>query len=90
MSDPCDRTDCSLLGSSVHGILQARILELSCCALLLGIFFTRGWNLGLLHCRQMIHHLSYEGRGVGCMYILMADVCIYLGFPAGSDSKESA
>ena len=27
MSHSCDSTDCSLLGSSVHGILQARILE---------------------------------------------------------------
>ena len=27
MSNSCDPTDCSLLGSSVHGILQARILE---------------------------------------------------------------
>ena len=27
MSDSCDPMDCSLLGSSVHGILQARILE---------------------------------------------------------------
>ena len=27
MSDSCDPMNCSLLGSSVHGILQARILE---------------------------------------------------------------
>ena len=27
MSDSCDPMDCSLPGSSVHGILQARILE---------------------------------------------------------------
>ena len=27
MSDPCDLTKCSLPGSPVHGILQARILE---------------------------------------------------------------
>ena len=27
MSDSCDCMDCSLPGSSVHGILQARILE---------------------------------------------------------------
>ena len=27
MSDSCDPTDCSLPGSSVHEILQARILE---------------------------------------------------------------
>ena len=27
VSDSCDSVDCSLPGSSVHGILQARILE---------------------------------------------------------------
>ena len=27
MPDPCDPMDCSLPGSSVHGIVQARILE---------------------------------------------------------------
>ena len=39
-------------GFSVHGILQARTLELSCHALLQGIFPTQGSNprlLGLLH-----------------------------------------
>ena len=28
VSDSCDPMDCSLPGSSVHGIFQARILEL--------------------------------------------------------------
>ena len=27
VSDPCDPTDCSLPGSSVHGILEVRVLE---------------------------------------------------------------
>ena len=42
----CDPTDCSLLGSSVHGILQAR----SSRFLLQGIFPTQGSNPGLPHC----------------------------------------
>ena len=45
-----DPMDCSLPGSSVHGIPQARILEW--VALLQGIFLTQGSNLhllGLLH-----------------------------------------
>ena len=29
--------------------------------LLQGIFPTRGWNLGLLHCRQTLYHLSHQG-----------------------------
>ena len=54
--------DCSPPGSSVHGILPARILELSCRSLLQGIFQTQGSNLGLLHCRQILYHLSHHGR----------------------------
>ena len=86
-------------GSSVHGILQARILEwvamtfsresswprdwtrvsyiagqfftiwareapkdtftLGCHSLLQVIFPTQGSNLGLLHCRQILYHLSH-------------------------------
>ena len=29
--------------------------------LLQGIFLIQGSNLGLLHCRQILYHLSYEG-----------------------------
>ena len=46
----CDPIDCSPPGSSVHGILQAGILEW--VALLQGIFLTQGLNphlLSLLH-----------------------------------------
>ena len=32
-----------------------------CHALLQGIFPTPGSNLGLPHCRQILHHLSYQG-----------------------------
>ena len=27
-----------------------------------GIFLTQGLNLGLLHCRQILYHLSHQGR----------------------------
>ena len=40
----CNPMDCSPPGSSVHGILQARILEWGCHALLQGIFPTQGSN----------------------------------------------
>ena len=42
----CDPVDCSLPGSSVHGILHAKILE---WVLLQGIFLTQGSNLCLFH-----------------------------------------
>ena len=38
----CDTMDCSLPGPSVHGILQARILEWVTCPLLQLIFTTQG------------------------------------------------
>ena len=88
--------DCSSPGSSVHGILQARILEwfampssrgsfqlrsptlqadsspseppgkpkntgVGSLSLLQGILPTQGLNPGLLHCRQILYKLSYQG-----------------------------
>ena len=47
--------------SSVHGILQARILEWVAIPFSRGIFPTRGSNLGLLHCRKILYHLSCLG-----------------------------
>ena len=56
----CDPKDCSLPGSSVHGIFQARILEW------VAITFSReysnpGFEPSLLHCRQILYHLSCWG-----------------------------
>ena len=67
----CDPTDCSLPGSPVHEILQARILEwvvfpstgdLSNPGSIPGLErspvegnTTQGSNLGLLHCRQILY-----------------------------------
>ena len=41
----CDPMDCSPPGSSVHGILQARILEWVAIFSSRGIFLTQGSNL---------------------------------------------
>ena len=51
--------DCSLADSSVLRILQARILEWVAIHFSRGIFPTQGSNLGLPHCRQILHHLSH-------------------------------
>ena len=56
----CDPMDCSPPGFSVHGILQARIQE---CV---GISFSRVENLGLLHFREIPHHLSHQGSLLIC------------------------
>ena len=53
---------CSPPGSSVHGILQAGILEWGCHVLLQGIFLTQGSNPGLPHCGQMVYPLSHTNE----------------------------
>ena len=40
-----------------------------CHSLLQGIFLTQGLNLGLLHCRKILHRLSHQGSLHMCMYI---------------------
>ena len=35
-------------------------------SLLQGIFLTQGSNLGLLHCRQILYHLSHQGSPSSC------------------------
>ena len=55
-----DSMDCSPLGSSVHKISQARILEWVPSLDPQGIFLTQGLKPGLLHCRQFLYQLSYK------------------------------
>ena len=52
LCNPMDRT---LLGSSVHEILQAKNTGVGCHSLLQGIFLTQGSNLHLLPCRWILH-----------------------------------
>ena len=58
----CDPMDCSPQGSSVHRILQARILEGVVVLIPRGIFTTQGSNLGLLHCLRILYHLSHKNH----------------------------
>ena len=44
MSDSCDPINCSLLGSSVHGILQARIPEWAAISFSRGTSQPRNWT----------------------------------------------
>ena len=54
--------DRNLPGSSVRGILQARILEWVAISFSKGIFPTQESNTGLLHCRKILCQMSYEAR----------------------------
>ena len=56
-----DPVDCSPLGSSVLGVLQARKLEGISHFLPQGILPTQGSKPGLLNCRQILHRLSHQG-----------------------------
>ena len=60
MSDSCDPMDCSLPGSSVHGIFQARVLE--------WVAIARSADLpdpeiepGSPALQEILYQLSYEG-----------------------------
>ena len=71
----------SLSGFSVHGILPARILEWVAIPLLQGIFLTQGSNLGLLHCRRILYHLSHQESlfiGFHCIFWIWVFCQIYI------------
>ena len=57
----CDHMNCSLPGSSCPWDSPGKNTGMGCHFLLQGIFQTQESNPGLLHCRQMIYQLSYEG-----------------------------
>ena len=61
----CDPMGYSPRGSSVHGFLQARILEYS---LLQGIIPTQGSKPGLLHCRRILYHWATRVRYIYCAH----------------------
>ena len=55
VSNSCDPMDCSLPGSSVYGISQARILEKVVIFFSRGVFPTQELNLCLLYCRWILY-----------------------------------
>ena len=57
----CDPMDCILPGLSVHGDSLGKNTVMGCYAFLQGIFPTQGFNPGLLHCRQILYQLNYQG-----------------------------
>ena len=46
-------------------VAQMHLTGVGCHALLQGIFPTQGSNPGLLHCRCILYHLSYQGSPPG-------------------------
>ena len=67
----CDAIGCSLPGSSVHGLFQARILEWVAMSSSRGSFPTQGSNPDLLHCRLILYHLSHQS-----IYVYVFSICV--------------
>ena len=66
-------TLCDPMDYTVHGILQARILEWVAFCFSRGIHPTQGSNPGLPHCRWIVYQLSHKGSqriGVGMLSLL--------------------
>ena len=58
----CDPLNCSPLGASIHGILQARILEWVAIPFSKASFWPRDWTC-LPHCRQILYRLTQGTLG---------------------------
>jgi len=58
-----------------------------CHSLLQGIFLTQRLNLDFLHCRQILYHLSHQGRPIALVlkskFLLMAYMAVYELIPSG-------
>ena len=81
----------SVLSDSLwsHGLYLTRLLcpwnspskntGVGCHFLLQGTFLTQGSNPGLLHCRQIFYHLSYQGSLPGLMGAISKDLKFSIG-----------
>ena len=82
MSNSLWPQDCTLPGSSVHESLQVRV-----GTLFPGDLPDTGMNQCLLHCRQILYQLSYQGSTQRllhmyiyslCKYYILLYVCLYI------------
>ena len=81
--------DCNPPGSSVHGILQARILEWVVISSSRESSLTQGLNLRLLHCRQILYRLSHQGSPIICCWSLKTLLTLLL-LPSGQSQDSDA
>ena len=56
----CHAIDCSRQALLCPWNSAGKNTVVGCHSLLQGIFLTQGWNPGLLHCGQILHHLSHQ------------------------------
>ena len=81
--------DCSLPGSSVRGILQARILEWVACALLQGIFPTHGLNPHLLRLPELAGGFFTTSIAAAAAAAKSLQLCLTLCDPIDSSPPGS-
>ena len=67
---------CNPKDYTVHGIVQARILEWVASPFSREPYPTQGWNPGLLHCRQITYHLSDQGSPIWWVYWIKASTLV--------------
>ena len=76
------------------GILQARIQQMGSHSLLQGIVSTQGSNPGLLHCKQILYHLSHQDQfssvTQSCLTLCNPMDCSMPGFPVHHQLPELA
>ena len=65
----CDPMDCNPPGSSVHSILQARILEWVAIPFSRGSSQLRDRTWAYMNCRQILYSLSHQGSTRKCLSI---------------------
>ena len=66
--------DCSLPGSSFHGIFQARVLKWSAISFSRGVFPTWESNPGLPHSRQTLYPLGKSHPALRVHYLTIAHI----------------
>ena len=72
----CDPMDCSLPGSSVHGILQARILEWVAIPFLRGSSQPRSRTQVYPHSKQILYCMSHKGGNTHLRILLLTRVVL--------------
>ena len=82
-------TLCNPMDYTVHGILQARILEWVAVRVSRGIFPTQGWKPNLLHCRWILYQLSHtRAHTQGLKHVQIFPLCL-LRVTHGNSKRDS-
>ena len=74
----CNPVDCSLPGSSVHGILPARILEWVAISYSKGSSQPTDWTWVSCIGRWILHHLSHQGSSFSYYLVYLLSGCLQI------------